>query len=550
LEQLRRQVHQELIEIHRSRNRAGYLPHVVALGLSVFANFKWISRDFHWFFPPLIVVVGLILRALIGEIYFVEWSNRVKSVRVLNNISFFLIAIGWGIHFFDIGTHFGIHSPEVAYSLLITAAFVAGATTSLIGDPVSFYFFSITLSVFTTISLIYLSGWNIGHHVIMNVVFSVFCLQNYRLNQKKMSSLIEASYLSKKEKESLEKIINSVPGYVGLMDKNRRVYMANQTTLSLYPDIIGRKLGSIDPYSQWERLTLEFFDSDQTSMVTEATTVFSGEEIWALLNLHKTSDGGVIIVSIITTELVLAQRKIREQEVKAQYSAKLASLGEMAAGIAHEVNNPLTIIQGSAQLIKKMVHQDPLDVQNLQLLSEKIIDTTDRISKTVRSLKALSRNGENDKKESLLVDKLVSQSLDLCHQRFRNLGITLIKDIPENRAVCVREVQFCQVLVNLLNNAADAVKDHELPWVRIEMKDEDDYLAFYIIDSGKGIEDSIKERIMEPFFTTKEINHGTGLGLSISRAILKDHGGDLILVDAPNTTFKIILPKNEAERLS
>ncbi len=88
----------------------------------------------------------------------------------------------------------------------------------------------------------------------------------------------------------------------------------------------------------------EFAQSDRTSMVTEQHTIKDGMDIHALLNLHK-SDNTIVIVSIVINELVETRHKLKEQEAKAQYSARLASLGEMATGIAHEVNNPLTIIQ-------------------------------------------------------------------------------------------------------------------------------------------------------------------------------------------------------------
>jgi C4-dicarboxylate-specific signal transduction histidine kinase len=337
--------------------------------------------------------------------------------------------------------------------------------------------------------------------------------------------------------------MDTVPGFVALIDSTGLVYMANHATLSLYPYIVGSKLGKIDHTSDWEQFIIEFLYSGRTSAVTEQKTFITGTLIHTLLNVKKMDDGGVIVVSIITTDLMDARAKLRDQEAHTQYTAKLASLGEMAAGIAHEVNNPLTIILGSANIMKKIVSVEPIDKEMLTQLADKMVETTGRISKTVKSLKALSRNAENDPMTTVSIGKVLELSLDLCQQNFKNHAIIFKKSEGlHDIMVTGREVQLYQVVVNLLNNAGDAVKNEADRWVEFRADTNNGYVDIYVSDSGKGIPFDIRHRIMEPFFTTKDVNQGTGLGLSISKKIIEEHGGELkLLPDAGFTTFHVRL---------
>lgn len=320
--------------------------------------------------------------------------------------------------------------------------------------------------------------------------------------------------------------------------------MANKKAVELFPGLIGRNVLTVKPESPACAIIADFMNSDKTSVLTEYQSSVNSKEVHFLISLQRMKDGGGIIVQTDTTVLVNAQKTLREQEAKAQYTAKLVSLGEMAAGIAHEVNNPLTIIQGSARIVDKLVDASPLDIASIKMLTGKMVDTCDRISKTIRSLKALSRNGDNDPIVPVSFKVVLDQCLDICGQRFRRHQIELrLPRIEEDLMIQGREVQLGQVLVNLLGNAIDAIKNDENPWVEIKTEKDNEFLTVFIIDSGKGIPSEIKDKIMEPFFTTKEVNQGTGLGLSISKRIIQEHKGELSLVpEAPHTTFKLRVP--------
>lgn len=221
-------------------------------------------------------------------------------------------------------------------------------------------------------------------------------------------------------------------------------------------------------------------------------------------------------------------------------SSKMASLGEMASGMAHEINNPLAIIQGKVQVVTMML-QD-LHVKQPTVFEEinKIKTTTDRIDKIVKGLRNFSRASNNDPFEPISLRKLMDETLDLCFEKFKAHGIDLkIKNVPDVSILC-RPSQISQVFINLLNNASDAIEELRQKWIEIDFKVEGNRVAIYITDSGTGIPPEIAQRIMEPFFTTKEVRKGTGLGLSIAKSIIETHHG-VIWLDQKHTHTRFVI---------
>lgn len=542
---IKAQVQKELHKIHRSRNRIAYIPNPSILFLALYFQRDVLETDARWWWVISLVLVGTFLRVTVGEFLFEKWEKKDPVVRGLNILGFLSLGIGWGLHFADVYAHYGLESNHLSYTLLIIAAYSASAATSLIGDKGSYYSFVVPMVLLTLAT--YLCGGNFaesGYIIVTIFVYLLFSVSSFKLSHNQLCDLLESRLRSEQEKNRLQKMMNTVPGFVGLIDKNHVCYQANQTTLMLYPDLIGKKIGSLDPNSRWEKDVCDFIDSDKTSEVFHEETLFQGEKIHAILNVQRLEDGGVIIVSIIITELVHAQELIREQEAKAQYTAKLASLGEMAAGIAHEVNNPLSIIQGSANIVRRLVDKEPIDIENVKLLTTKMIDTCDRISKTIKSLKALSRNAENDPMLLTSINQVIHQTIDIVDQRCRLHDVALkFHPLSVDYKVKGREAELMQVFTNLIGNAIDAIKELEEKWIEIRVEKNQESLDIFFVDSGKGIPLELQKKIMEPFFTTKDVNQGTGLGLSISKNIIKTHDGELTLVpESPHTTFKVRLP--------
>jgi C4-dicarboxylate-specific signal transduction histidine kinase len=174
-----------------------------------------------------------------------------------------------------------------------------------------------------------------------------------------------------------------------------------------------------------------------------------------------------------------------------------------------------------------------------------IRQTAERIAKIVKSMRQISREGTSDPLHSARLTEILGETLEICQARFKANGVKLLlpQDVPELNVFC-REVQIEQALLNLLQNAFDAVLEQKGErWVRLEVGRRGDSVSISVIDSGPGIRPEDRSRIMEPFFTTKEVGKGVGLGLSLSKAIAEEHGGKLeCSEDRGHTCFSLVLP--------
>lgn len=227
-------------------------------------------------------------------------------------------------------------------------------------------------------------------------------------------------------------------------------------------------------------------------------------------------------------------------------SARLAALGTMAGGIAHEINNPLAVIHALAKDLAESADRDVLSRQEVALTTREIAQYADRIAKIVKSMRHIARDGAKDPFNEAAVCDIVEQALNICAERFRVHSVALLTmPIDPALRIACREVQIAQVLTNLLQNAFDAALEQPgEKWVRLEVTASDHDIVISVIDCGHGISPQVKARIMEPFFTTKPVGKGTGLGLSLSKQIAEEHGGTLeVDEDAGHTRFSLKLPR-------
>jgi PAS domain S-box-containing protein len=225
------------------------------------------------------------------------------------------------------------------------------------------------------------------------------------------------------------------------------------------------------------------------------------------------------------------------------YSSKMVALGEMAGGIAHEINNPLTIIKGHSDRIRLMLKKEEKDLKAMESSVEQINKTVERISKIISGLRNFSRDSSEVYFEPQALIDVIQDSLAFCQEKLKSHSIVF--DIVGDRSLKVlcSRVQISQVIVNLINNSYYAIQKLPEKWIHIEMSRIGLQAKVSIIDSGSGISSEIRAKIMDPFFTTKPIGEGTGLGLSISRGILENHSGRLTLDErSAHTKFDLVLP--------
>ena len=239
---------------------------------------------------------------------------------------------------------------------------------------------------------------------------------------------------------------------------------------------------------------------------------------------------------------VLNVQDVSEQlknNLKKMELSKLASIGELSAGIAHEINNPLLQIQ-------MLVYQAQNDDSKREESLTEIANTVDRIAGIVKSLREYSDGGTKDKQEVSL-NSVIDKVLVMTRQKVRTHDVDLKLNIEQEDILStIQESKIGSVLINIINNSCYAVKDKENKLVELSLKRINNRTAEIIIkDSGDGISPEIAKKIFDPFFTTKKVGQGTGLGLSESIAIIKEHGGSLTLEQNKPPVFKIILPIKE-----
>lgn len=352
------------------------------------------------------------------------------------------------------------------------------------------------------------------------------------------------------ERSRLRHFVDSLPTRIAHLDADLRYVAVNSMHLASVGEfdgeLIGRSILQTDPfYAEALEIAMNPQEWARDSRVSLATP--EGER-WHSVKVRKLKETGEIICFAVDihkeTLLETAQRDSQGRLVQA---AKMASLGEMAGGISHEINNPLAIIVGKTDLLLDRLARGPIAPEVLEKDLSKLKDTAFRISKIIRGLRSFARSGESDPFNLSRVTPLVEDSLELCRERFRHNAVDLRVDLSADAYIACRPSQVSQVVLNLLNNAYDAVYGNSGAWIEIRtelrVSESGETAAIVVTDSGNGIAPNVVEKLMQPFFTTKPVDKGTGLGLSISKGLIEDHGGKLIYdASSPNTRFIVELP--------
>ncbi|MCB9073010.1 MAG: PAS domain S-box protein [Bdellovibrionaceae bacterium] len=224
-------------------------------------------------------------------------------------------------------------------------------------------------------------------------------------------------------------------------------------------------------------------------------------------------------------------------------TAKMSSLGEMAKGIAHEINNPLAIISLKTELLEKRILSGKYDTQRIVAELANIRKTTERISNITMQLQKLSRYNESDKMSMVAVPDLIENTLSLCRENFVLQGIDLEVDCRVVEELECRPEQISHILISLLSNAVDAIQSLPTRWIKLGVHCDNAIVLISVMDSGLGIPEEIASQMMTPFYTTKDVGKGTGLGLSQSCQIAESYAGSLYYdASQANTCFVLSLP--------
>lgn len=268
-----------------------------------------------------------------------------------------------------------------------------------------------------------------------------------------------------------------------------------------------------------------------------------GADVWLRMLIQPWKDANGKIGGVVMMAENITRRK--ETEIRLTQASKLSALGEMAGGIAHEINNPLGIIKGYIDLLRRHSGRQSLTPELLLQYINKMDTTVGRISRIVNGMRRFARESSMDEKVTYSVNKIIEETLDICQERINNNGTSVeVEYLKQDATAFCRPVEVSQVILNLINNSYQATSGYTHPWIRVKAEDIGPKIKITVSDCGEGISPAVRKKLFQPFFTTKDVGVGTGLGLSISRGIIEEHRGKLYYQeDAPNTTFVIEIPK-------
>src|SRR5881275_2008930 len=245
-----------------------------------------------------------------------------------------------------------------------------------------------------------------------------------------------------------------------------------------------------------------------------------------------------------TAEVQRSERELRDKQEQLVQAGKLATLGELTTGVAHELNNPLNniglFVGNAVDLIELTPTEKGQVVDELRHAMQQVRKATEIIS----HLRTFGRAAPASR-QAISLRQVIERALSLMREQLRLRAIEVTVDLgPEEPVVVGNAIQLEQVFINLLTNARDAVAEAPRKAIRIACSTGSGAAEVALTDTGHGIPPGLEQRIFDPFFTTKEVGKGTGLGLSITYGIVKEHGGTISVVSPPGggATFVIRLP--------
>lgn len=337
-------------------------------------------------------------------------------------------------------------------------------------------------------------------------------------------------------------IANNIPGLVGYWTRDLRCSFSNSEYLNWFgrtaeemKNIHIRDLLGDEHFSKNEPYMLAVLNGENQEFEREIVKR-NGKMVttWTQFLAHRVN-GEVVGFFVLATDISL-MKQAAQQMIQ---TAKLVSLGEMAAGMAHEINNPLAIISGLVELLPKYVDNP----EKFFIKTEAIMRATKRINKIVGGLQKFSHSNERNNHSLRNLSKIVSEAILLTESKSKQHDVIITYDLGPELLIQCNEIEIEQVAINLISNAVDAIRDREERWVKLEVFSELKSIVLRVTDSGSGIPDTVVDKIFDPFFTTKNVGEGTGLGLSITKGILDEHKATIsIIAHCPNTCFEIRFP--------
>lgn len=361
----------------------------------------------------------------------------------------------------------------------------------------------------------------------------------------------------KKSEKKYAAIFESIPVVIFEMDENYVIRNCNRKMSQLYGYCKGELIGK--PFSMLfaNQHDDEFIQRmEREKHIPHAThRSKDGEEIFVSIDIARSvlHDEAIILAAVMNiTDRIRAEQQII-------HASKMATLGEMAAGVAHELNQPLAVLKMiGGYFIRKIKNKQLPNPEELTSMAEKIIHNVDRASKIIEHMREFGRKPHLPLTPVVLNDVLL-RAADFFGEQLKIRDILLRWELePQPPPVLADPNRLEQVFINLLLNARDAIEDRcrardcapEDRVITLRTRSNARHAVAEVVDTGIGIPKTILARIFEPFFSTKEVGRGTGLGLSICYDIVTDYGGSIRAFSKPGhgARFVVTLPVAETSR--
>lgn len=382
---------------------------------------------------------------------------------------------------------------------------------------------------------------------------------NYLVQIQDITEHKKAEEALRESEENLKQILNAIDAIVFVKSPDAKLMWGNKKLLNYYGMTEEQLRGIVDAPFVAPDITKKYI-RDDLHVATTGKTLDIPEEVITrhdgeIRYFHTVKvpifDSNKKVVKIVGISSDLTNIKLAEKEkekIQAQlfHQEKLASVGTLAAGVAHEINNPLTIIKGFTDILKKKLSQNIITQNEFDIL-DKQEKAAERIANIVAGLRNFTR-ADTDSLEIIDLNKVIQETLDLIQIMFikENITIEATLDCTDPK-IKANIGKLQQVLINMLTNAKDAILEiHKHGIIKITTANIKKTIVISISDDGAGVDEKLKDKIFDTFYTTKPPGKGTGLGLSISHSIITSFGGAISVESKKNigTTFTITLPKD------
>lgn len=440
----------------------------------------------------------------------------------------------WSLEIGIVIYYFGVSSLVGLFHVYFTCGILTNVMYSLSPTPKVQQIFILAHGIPVSLVIYFGDTTDFRYSGLILALFTIHLIMASKTHFSDLRSAYELEEALSIENNKLQEVVDSVPGFMIVVSQKGKWLQSSR----LNKNVINSKDLAIE--------IEDFSRSGLNKKIKELELTIDGEQHAFVVNFEKVHSikGGMIVFGLPIDELKEVRHQLEIEKAKAAYSSKLAGIGMMASGVAHEINNPLAIISMNAETLRGKLSGGNVDENLWDKKTKTITETVGRIASIVKSLQLLFREDVAPKGVNVDLHQIIKEVSNVTSERIRQMGIELFYQNDKSLYVKGNHVEIGQVLINLINNSVDACKESLEKKIFIDVAESEQEVFLEIKDTGTGITPEVEKNLFQPFFTTKDVGTGTGLGLSVTRSILMANHGSIALIKSQGmTTFQVILKK-------